>query len=694
MKKHLLTPLCAAAVAATLLAAPAPRANACGCFSPPVPESVDDSGYAINQQAEQIIFEVEEDHVTAHVSIRYAGDPESFAWIVPVPSVPDLDLSSAALFGLLDATTAPITNVRAESLCPDAAYNCTYHDPPTCPFWGNDGDNNGFSDSAGNNGANNGSWDAGADGSGGENPGGVVVHQREVVGSYDTVVFGAEEADGAVQWLVQEGFLVNESMAPFMQPYFDGGMLFIASKLIAGAGVEEIKPLKMTFQARNPMIPLMLTAVAAEPELTVTAYIYGDAYFAPVDHPILGVPENLISRDAAGRSNYPMVLSRLIDQAGGDGFMMEYSGAPTLTVPNGDSGCCDEWDNCGIQGDGQCQCPSQEWDRADCVEEGAEDLIEGLEIMADLQARYPRMTRLTTRLSPHEMTFDPMFAPAPIEPQGRLTLNGKIRTMSGCEGDIIDMELYSSIQELQGCSSVYCGAGTCATTADGPGCVCDPGFVSRTFLDLDGQSSVTCVPATPTVDHGAGGLDVPNICRGIQCGAGTCVNQNGFPACSCRPDTAATVVGPTNPSCRPIERVAQSPGAEDFTLPVEDVRACAPAPPECGRWGWLQENPNIRREGVLCESSLGRDEQFVVPAAPTCEEWYGEGYDQYDGYGDPNGDDYNGADPRDIQDPEDNSDDIVSCGACNTAGAPVDPTVPAALTLLLLGLLAIRARRA
>ena len=37
--------------------------------------------YAVNQQSEQIIFEAEPGWVTAHVLIRYAGDPAQFAWL-------------------------------------------------------------------------------------------------------------------------------------------------------------------------------------------------------------------------------------------------------------------------------------------------------------------------------------------------------------------------------------------------------------------------------------------------------------------------------------------------------------------------------------------------------------------------------------------------------------------------------------
>ena len=78
-------------------------AEACGCFSPPVPDPVAGDEFAVNQEAEQIIFEVPGDGtVTAHVLIRYQGKPSSFTWIVPVPSVPELALS----------TTIEIRNIR------------------------------------------------------------------------------------------------------------------------------------------------------------------------------------------------------------------------------------------------------------------------------------------------------------------------------------------------------------------------------------------------------------------------------------------------------------------------------------------------------------------------------------------------------------------------------------------------------
>src|SRR6188508_748999 len=124
-----------AACAALLMDAPA--AHACGCLSPP---AVSEGEYAVNQRAEQIIFEVEPGWVTAHVLIKYAGDPAKFAWIVPVPEVPELAISPLTAFGLLDRATAPNTFVNVRDMCPISEYSCAYPDIEECNGFNTSGD--------------------------------------------------------------------------------------------------------------------------------------------------------------------------------------------------------------------------------------------------------------------------------------------------------------------------------------------------------------------------------------------------------------------------------------------------------------------------------------------------------------------------------------------------------------------------
>ena len=49
----------------------------------------------VNQAAERIIFSKNEDgSVTAVVQIQYQGPSEEFAWVLPVPGIPEVEVSS------------------------------------------------------------------------------------------------------------------------------------------------------------------------------------------------------------------------------------------------------------------------------------------------------------------------------------------------------------------------------------------------------------------------------------------------------------------------------------------------------------------------------------------------------------------------------------------------------------------------
>jgi hypothetical protein len=604
-------------VACVALVAYTPPAHACGCLSPPLPEGVGEEQYAVNQSAEQIIFEVEPGWVTAHVLIRYAGDPASFAWIVPVPEAPELGISPAAAFGLIDQMTAPDVTVAPENICPISTWSCRYHDRPSC---GGGGIGCGGAASSGDDG------DDGDDGAGfgdgapspGDPP--VTVLGEEVVGDYQTVTFSASEAQAAVEWLRTNGFIVNQTTSIYMESYVQANMVFVAAKLVPGASVDAIKPLRMRYRAAFPQVPLVLTAVAAEPHLTVTSFIYGSTPFTTQGRPVVTIAEDRIALDGGGRLNYPMVLARTIDEAGGDGFAMEYRGYATRPAFGEGTFCCDTggWDSCGIGNNQQCECPRDEFDRTDC--EGIGDLVDGIALVDALDDRHAWVTRLTTRISPEEMTFDPTFEPdfSSPGPTGALVVRGTQPTLTSCANAVVDGDRYAEIDARQDCAAVYCGpGGACALTAAGAGCACGPDFVAQRFIDLDGRPSVTCVPEVPTCDLRAGGDVLPDACAGVQCGLGTCLDRNGVAVCDCDAGAAAVTGVATSPRCDAITASTLSRGAEDFSEPLRDLAVCAPRPPTCGQYGWLV-NTGSPRPGVACGDSEPSPWQTIPPPRPTC----------------------------------------------------------------------------
>ncbi len=153
--------------------------------------------------------------------------------------------------------------------------------------------------------------------------------------------------------------------------------------------------------------------------------------------------------------------------------------------------------------------------------------------------------------------------------------------------------------------------------------MCSAGRVARMFVDLDGRSSVTCVPELPQVDLAFGGLALPSACVGVSCGLGACIDVGGFPACQCDEGAAAARNGAAAavPVCSPIVELTGDPGGKNYTGALESVEVCAPPPPDCGKFGWLSPAVSAN-DGVRCPSSEPASPSALeVPAAPTCEDF-------------------------------------------------------------------------
>jgi hypothetical protein len=577
---------------------------ACGCLHSPAPLS-DDEEFAVSQRAEQILFEVDESSntVTAHVYIRYSGSPDRFAWLLPVPSVPDLGLTPEGLFAVLEENTEPTFLRVKQSLCPEPRFRCGYG---CVPAVGESSESGEVMDAiSGSEGEFSSEGDDGAE------P--VEVVQQAIVGDYQTIVFSAEEASAAVEWLSDNGFIVNSTMTPFMQPYLDMNMLFVAAKLLPGKGIDGIKPLRITYQGTQPMIPLVLTTPAADPHMTVRVWIAADEYYRLEGETPLEVGADRLSFDIRARSNYPMVLARLVDEAGGHAFVAEYRGDLPTYSPNAEVECCSEWDDrCALANNNLCECPMTDWDQTDCAQ-AAPGILDLVTLVGGLQSRHSRLTRLVTRISPEEMTFDPVFEPDPGAKYLR-PIHQELRyTVEDCASDVLYPHQYWLSVSREACTSVYCGPqGRCEPLDNGEaGCACEPGWVAQAFTDLDGGPSITCVPEQPPTDLGLG-LNLPDACGGIDCGLGTCVDRNGFAACSCDPETVAETPLPgASPFCTPLQLPTNSselasPGAERFSEALRTLEVCLPIAPHCGPDGWLYPAPQSSNLPTALVRECGR----------------------------------------------------------------------------------------
>lgn len=277
------------AFALALIVLSVQQSHACGGFFC--------SNVPMNQAVERILFVKRNDgKITTHVQIQYSGEKTDFAWILPVPSVPELSVSHNDIFLQLQFATQPTFQLDWEdSDCPDIF-------PPI--FFFDD-------------------WARSTA------EGGVEVISEERVGPYETAVIASEDPTAVVNWLVDNGYQLGSLGADLLRPYTEGGFFFLALRLAADRDIGDLQPIAMTYEADKPGIPIILTAVAAEDNMGVLAWVLGQHRAIPENY--LHVEINEASIDwLSGGSNYDEVVTEAANEAGGQAFATDYAGESAI----------------------------------------------------------------------------------------------------------------------------------------------------------------------------------------------------------------------------------------------------------------------------------------------------------------------------------------------------------------------------
>lgn len=204
---------------------------ACGGFFAPEP---------MDQTSQRMIFTINDDGtITTIQGIGYEGEADDFVWMLPVPSMPTVDVAELETLDALDRATAPQII------------------PPANPCAGL-------------------TWtEYGGEGVGAGGP-----PQEGSAGPYDYVVLDEDSADDIVTWLHDAGYNVPDAILPALEKYVDMDMLFLAMKLRPTAAVGDIQPVKLTYKAANPTISIQFAATSVtQPSMPFRVWIFGDTRY-------------------------------------------------------------------------------------------------------------------------------------------------------------------------------------------------------------------------------------------------------------------------------------------------------------------------------------------------------------------------------------------------------------------------------
>lgn len=216
------------------------------------------------------------------ISPSYEGPSSNFAWVVPVPSRPKVEILEGAIFHELARLVSP---------------------PPTA-----------------------GKFVAADRAALAEVPA-VTVLERKTVGSYDVSVLSANDSGALMRWLSNHKYHLPEKARAPVNSYIKQRWTFVACRIKAPGSAKGLKtgtlaPLKLTFKADGPVYPLRISAANPEP-FDLLVYLVVPSNEAGRDERYVGlvrpcgietrVDTRLAATLEAGQDDYP-TLAKLSTQ--------------------------------------------------------------------------------------------------------------------------------------------------------------------------------------------------------------------------------------------------------------------------------------------------------------------------------------------------------------------------------------------
>lgn len=284
------------------------EAAACGCFAPP------DPSVPIIQAGERILFAHHNGEVTAHIQIQYQGKPGEFGWLLPLPAVPHdrtgkdgIDLGIDELFTQLISTTQPKYRLnRVFEQCGSGLSR-----------------GGAFSTSeAAGGGLGNDSAPAP------QAPTPLVI--KDSIGPYDYAVLRADSKDLMFNWLKDNKYFVPTGTESAVNPYIRPGAYFLALKLKAGLAAGDLQPVVLRYKSDLPMIPIILTSVAATPNMGVQVWMLGAGRAIPRNYYHTVVNDAQVDWLSAGRNYNDVIIKAVGEAEGKHAFVTEYAGSAQI----------------------------------------------------------------------------------------------------------------------------------------------------------------------------------------------------------------------------------------------------------------------------------------------------------------------------------------------------------------------------
>lgn len=256
----------------------------------------------INQAGEQIVFRQEGNQTTAMIKIDYVGNAEDFGWVLPVPQTPEISLGRDEIFNSLELATRPVFSLTRDS------HGCATNSSSSTS-------SSLFASSSAASSASSMS--------------GVIIEKFLSVGPFDAQVISSDDPTALAQWLSENNLDLSDQGSELLAPYIAANQKFVVLKLKNNTNVGSIQPIILKYTSDAPVIPLTLTAVAAQRNMGILVWLLGEGRGVPVNFKHVIPNYSRINWYRGGRlaySSYQTLITQAMDEVGGQGFATDFAG--------------------------------------------------------------------------------------------------------------------------------------------------------------------------------------------------------------------------------------------------------------------------------------------------------------------------------------------------------------------------------
>jgi len=258
--------------------------------------------------ASKVVIVRDGDRTVLTMANDYEGEPSEFAMVVPVPVVlqqEQVHVGNPTVLAHLDAFTAPrlveyydgdpCREVMRERLAASAAQPLA--DAPISL------------------------------------EGGVTIEASYTVGEYDILILSAEQSDGLLRWLQENGYRVPQAAEPIVKSYLAQGLKFFVAKVNleeqARTGLSKLRPLQMAFDTERFGLPIRLGTVNARGRQELFVYtLTRTGRVETTNYRTVRLPtgdEVPVYVKAEFDDFYRDMFARQAEQSGGTGVFLEYA---------------------------------------------------------------------------------------------------------------------------------------------------------------------------------------------------------------------------------------------------------------------------------------------------------------------------------------------------------------------------------